>query len=356
MPKRIQVASHLSVDELGRRYRRPSDPVERSHYQILWLIAPGQSVAEVAKVTGYSRPWLRTVVRRYNQAGAATLMDRRHQHPGGRWLLTPAQQAALAQALQGPAAGWRLEDGSQGGRVDGPAGQAAGGPPTRPGLLAALGLSLATTASPSCESPARSPSGFQKTLADLVTTLKRDHPDATVELWAEDEHRVGLKPIVRCVWAKRGQRPLVPVHHRFHWLYGYGFVQPEMGCTFLPIRPKVNVDQFNQALTDFAQFAGISSTKQCVVVLDQAGWHRSKKVTLPLGLQLVPLPPYSPELQPAERLWPLTNEGVANQCFADLGALANVQRHRCEVLQQSPQALRNLTLFHWWPTQNNDHQ
>ena len=160
---------------------------------------------------------------------------------------------------------------------------------------------------------------------------------------------------MRRVWAKRGQRPSVPVHHRFQWLYVYGFVHPQTGRTFLPIRPKVNVDQFNQALTDFAQFAGTSPTKPCVVVLDQAGWHRSKKVVLPAGLQLMPLPAYSPELQPAERLWPLTNEGVANQCFADLEALTSVQRQRCETLQQSPQVIRDLTLFHWWPKLTNDH-
>jgi transposase len=103
MPKRIQVAPHLSVDELGQRYRRARDPVERSHYHILWLIAGGQPAAEVARVTGYSPPWVRTVVRHYNQAGVAALVDHRHAHPGGQLLLTAEQQTALAQALQGPA-------------------------------------------------------------------------------------------------------------------------------------------------------------------------------------------------------------------------------------------------------------
>ena len=90
----------------------------------------------------------------------------------------------------------------------------------------------------------------------------------TVELWAEDEHRVGLKPILRRVWAKRGQRPIVPGHHLFQWLYAYGFMHPETGRTFLPTRPKVNVDQFNQTLADFAHLADISPAKHCLVVLD----------------------------------------------------------------------------------------
>lgn len=83
--------------------------------------------------------------------------------------------------------------------------------------------------------------------------------------------------------------------------------------------------------------------------VDGAGWHRSKKVVLPPGLQLVPLPPYSPELQPAEHLWPLTNEGIANQCFADLEALAEAQRRRCAALQARPEVVRAQTLFHRWP-------
>ncbi len=50
-----------------------------------------------------------------------------------------------------------------------------------------------------------------------------------LEVWAMDEHRVGLKPIVRRVWAKRGERPVVVVHPRYEWTYVYGFVRPESG-------------------------------------------------------------------------------------------------------------------------------
>ncbi len=50
------------------------------------------------------------------------------------------------------------------------------------------------------------------------------HPAATVSLWAEDEHRLGLLPVVRRVWAPKGQRPTAPVERRYEWLYVYGFV------------------------------------------------------------------------------------------------------------------------------------
>jgi hypothetical protein len=92
----------------------------------------------------------------------------------------------------------------------------------------------------------------------------------------------------------------VPVHHRFQWLYVYGFVHPETGRTFLPIRPKVNVDQFNQALTDFAQFAGTNPTKHCVVALDPAGWHPSKKVVLPAAPTWCRCPRIHPNCNPPD--------------------------------------------------------
>jgi len=58
MPKRIIIAPHLSVEELEHRYRQAKDPVERSHYQIIWLLAQGKLSQEVASVTGYSRIWI----------------------------------------------------------------------------------------------------------------------------------------------------------------------------------------------------------------------------------------------------------------------------------------------------------
>jgi transposase len=77
--------------------------VARSQWQIVWLLAQGEPSARVAAVTGYSRTWVRTVARRYNAAGAAGIGDRRHGHRGGRRRLTPKQEAALDQALEGAA-------------------------------------------------------------------------------------------------------------------------------------------------------------------------------------------------------------------------------------------------------------
>jgi transposase len=102
MPTRLSLHAHLAVDEWETRYRRAKDPVARSHGQVIWLLAPGRASAQVAAVTGYTVNWIRTIARRYNQHGPTGLEDRRHRNPGAAGLLSAAQRAALAAALEKP--------------------------------------------------------------------------------------------------------------------------------------------------------------------------------------------------------------------------------------------------------------
>jgi transposase len=102
MTQRMTIAPHLKLDELERRYRRAGDPVARSQWQMLWLLAGGTSTAEVARVTGYSVRWVQEIARRY-RAGPQAIGDRRHTNPGAAPLLATRQQAQLRQALAGPA-------------------------------------------------------------------------------------------------------------------------------------------------------------------------------------------------------------------------------------------------------------
>jgi len=81
----------------------------------------------------------------------------------------------------------------------------------------------------------------------------------------------------------------------------------------------------------------------------RSGWHVSQALQVPDGIHLVFLPPYSPELQPAERLWPLTNEALANRRFETLNELQEIQAQRCLALQDDPTQIRAATCYHWWP-------
>ncbi len=86
-----------------------------------------------------------------------------------------------------------------------------------------------------------------------------------------------------------------------------------------------------------------------LLVVDRAGWHTGGEVEVPEGIHLEFLPSGSPELQPAERLWPLTNEALANRLFEEIGELEEALVKRCVQLLEQPEIIRDLTNYHWWP-------
>jgi len=100
---RLPIVPHLTTDEIARRYRACRSGVEKTHWQILWLLtrsATPPTPAEVAAQVGLTPAWVRTVLRRWNAQGPAGLADRRVASNGGRPKLSAEQQAALFEALQ----------------------------------------------------------------------------------------------------------------------------------------------------------------------------------------------------------------------------------------------------------------
>jgi len=103
MPKRLTIEPHLSENELETGYRQAKEPLKRTHYQIIWLLAKGKTTEEVVAATGYSRSWIYELVWGYNRIGPETLGDQRSSNQGSsKPLLDEVQQALLWQALQEP--------------------------------------------------------------------------------------------------------------------------------------------------------------------------------------------------------------------------------------------------------------
>jgi len=184
-----------------------------------------------------------------------------------------------------------------------------------------------------------------------VAKLKEAYPTAKkVELWCEDEHRLGLKPIIRRVWSPIGERPLVKVHQRYEWTYLYAFARPKTGEVCWLILPTVNAQVFSLALESFAREVGAGKSKRILLVVDGAGWHKAKKkLKVPEGIHLEFLPSHSPELQPSERLWPLSDEAVANRHFERIEDLEEALVGRCVALRDQPELIRSYIRYHWWP-------
>ena len=173
----------------------------------------------------------------------------------------------------------------------------------------------------------------------------RVHP-LEAEPGGHPARRLGAGPLPPVL----GRPPQALGHHRFEWLHVTAFVQPTTGEAVWFLSTGLSKPLFEALLAAFARRTGAGRERHIVLVLDNAGWHGPNGLAVPDGITLVFLPPYSPELQPAERLWPLVDEPIANKHFATLADLDAVVAERCRRLD--PAAIKPHTAFHWWPKPN----
>jgi hypothetical protein len=104
----------------------------------------------------------------------------------------------------------------------------------------------------------------------------------------------------------------------------YGFVHPASERSRFPIRPRANAECTGEALADFAGWADPADRRVPVVIVDGSGGHTAKGLEVPPDVVPHRQPSCTPELQPAEHLWPLVREGLANRVFAGLPELTGV--------------------------------
>ena len=102
-------------------------------------------------------------------------------------------------------------------------------------------------------------------------------------------------------WYQRGMRPPGPADKRFDSLYLFAACRPGTDQAFALVLPQATTEAMNLFLASFAE--RLEPGTHAVLVLDQAGWHGAKRLAVPTNVTLLPLPAYSPELNPVERVW-----------------------------------------------------
>ena len=129
----------------------------------------------------------------------------------------------------------------------------------------------------------------------------------------------------------------------------YGFGRPTTGDVVWVLADAANTALFSAILAAFATAVGAGPDQPVRLVIDGARWHGAADLQIPEGLEWHVLPAPSPQIQPAEGLWPLTREAVANQHFETLHDRDAVVARRCLTLADDPDLVRAETLFYWWP-------
>ena len=139
-------------------------------------------------------------------------------------------------------------------------------------------------------------------------------------MWFQDEARFGQQGTITRLWALRGSRPRAVRQTKYEWIYVLGAVCPQTGQSVGLLAPTINMDMMDAFFEQFV--AEVPPDIHVVMVWDQAGFHTSKKLKVPENVTIVPLPPYSPELNPVENLWHyLRSHYWANRIYADYDAL-----------------------------------
>lgn len=161
----------------------------------------------------------------------------------------------------------------------------------------------------------------------------------------QDEARFGRISDTRYCWCRRPDRPLVHAMVVQEYTYAYGAVSPQDGCFDALMLPDVNTECMQIFMDEVARR---HPNDNIVMVLDGAGWHKSKGLRLAENMRLLFLPPYSPELNPQEHLWDeLREKHFHNRAFDSIGALEEHLVTALHDLESTPNRVKNITGWDW---------
>jgi transposase len=161
----------------------------------------------------------------------------------------------------------------------------------------------------------------------------------------EDEARFGrISEPQRC-WAPAGVRPEVSAQMVREYEYAFAAVSPHDGVLDTLVLPEVHTEAMGLFL---AEVAHRHQDELIVMVLDGAGWHTAKRLPVPANVRLVSLPPWSPQLNPAEHLWDEVREKwFANRLFPSMDALETQLVSGLSVLENDALRVASLSGFEW---------
>jgi transposase len=311
----------------------------------LALVLEGHGRADAAKSCGMDRQTLRDLVIRYNEHGIAGLSDL-PKRGGAAPKLSVEEKAVLADWVQqGPdlaedgVVRWRLRD-------------------LRERLLArffvVMGerrvgriLKTLTFAISRCAraiprrmpKPRRRTKNFAALVAAVIPEAAQGKP---IELWWQDEARIGQQGSLTRIWARRGSRPTAPRDQRYQSAYLFGAVCPDRGVGAGLVLPRANVQAMNLHLQEIS--TQVSPGSFAVLTLDGAGWHQvGDRLRVPDNIGLLHLPPYSPELNPVENVWEfLRHNDLSNRVYETYDAIVDACCIAWNKLIAAPARIRSI--------------
>jgi hypothetical protein len=168
-----------------------------------------------------------------------------------------------------------------------------------------------------------------------------------IELWWQDEARVGQQGTLTRLWAPRGSRPLAPRDCRHDWAYIFGAVCPARGLGAALVLPHADTAAMTLHLAEISRH--VTAGAHAVVVLDGAGWHKiSRQLVVPDNISLLTLPAYSPELNPQENVWQYLRQNyLSNRVFDTYDDIVDACCQAWNSLAAMPDRITSIATRSW---------
>ncbi|MDE1146685.1 MAG: IS630 family transposase [Azospirillaceae bacterium] len=349
MGSAVEVRSDYSAAALRQFARRCGDADQVRRLLALAQILDGRSRGEAARTAGVTLQIVRDWVLRFNADGPDGLATRKA--PGKVPLLNDTQRARLAAAVEaGPIPAvhgvvrWRLVDLAQ------LLWDEFGVSVTRFTLgreLRALGYRKLSARPRHRGQKPEDITDFKKPFATRLAGIRHHLPPGTpIELWWQDEARIGQQTEFTRRWARIGTRPSAPKDQRRTSAWIFGAICPAEGKGAGIVMPRCNTAAMNSHLQEIA--VHVAPGAHAVLILDQAGWHSSAELIVPANITLMPLPPRCPELNPVENLWQFMRDNwLSNRIFQNYDDIVEHCCHAWNKLVEQPYRIMSIGRRQW---------
>lgn len=338
--------SAAEATQLKNQIRCATDARDKERLQVVhWATSGQHTLEELAELAGRARSTIQVWLDNFTEGGLSRLLER--EAPPGK--PSPVAEANVQAQLQ---AGLKVGRWRTAGQVAAWLKEAHGIERATKSLYYWLGKVGGALRVPRPCHVKQDPAATAAFRAELEQNLaKLNLPkDRAVKIWVADESRFGLHTQSRRCWALRGQRVVRAQEQRYEWEYVYGALEVVEGLAQFQFLPSVSLELSRGFLQ---QIAASDIQAEHVVIWDQAGFHpRPGDTHLPARIHLLPLPPYSPELNPVEGLWDQTQDVTCNRHFADLDHLEETLTQALRPFWETPTRVLSL-VHHWLHTQAN---
>jgi hypothetical protein len=167
-----------------------------------------------------------------------------------------------------------------------------------------------------------------------------------LEIWFQDEARIGQQGTLTRVWAKRGTRPRAPRDQRYEWAYIFGAVCPQRRVTAALVLPAADTEAMSMHLAEIGR--RVAPGAHAALVIDGAGYHVAARLAVPRNITLVRLPSYAPELNPIENVWEyLRGNKLAITVFDSYDDIVDKSCAAWRFFADDPQRVASITSRSW---------